>query len=487
VALEPAGIVALAAAAGFAFKRLADRFKASSRPKPDTSGNTASSARPQVRHDSEIQVLPEYRLVADLVRSEFPLVFVTGGAGTGKSMFIKWLHEEFDGQMLLCAPTGIAALNIGGRTIHSLCQFPPAPRILPSDIRDMLHRKDLRAAKLLVIDEISMVTANLLDGVSACLRKNRQVDKPFGGLPVVLVGDMFQLPPVVMPNDVEWLESVYGTSYFFGAKSLRCSTFYAVELKNPFRHCDPEFASTLARIREGEGLDDAIRVVNDRAAVRQSPPPGAVWLSPRRVEVDARNAAELAKIAAPVRVFEGRIEDQFNPRDDRLPSPMSLALKVGAQVMFTKNGPDWVNGTVGVVEALGEESIQVRLFPSEKVMQVPRAAWPEYRYVWDPATGRIERQEVGRYVQFPLVLAWSMTIHKSQGKTIDRVHLDAGAGMFATGQAYVALSRCRTFEGLSLRRPLTAEDVRIDSRVVEFYAQLRQMMQNLPPEKLMHS
>lgn len=487
--MEPLTLLALAAAAGFIFGGGSSQTKKNnerSRRELTYSRDIVARAKRQASADfdiSSIDVLPEYELVRELVDQDFPLTFVTGGAGTGKSTFIKWLVAQYEGRVLLGAPTAMAAINVEAKTLHSLCQLPPA-WIVRKDIKHTPRRREIKEAKLLIIDEISMVTANLLDGVSAYLRLNRGVDKPFGGLPVVMVGDMFQLPPVVTGSTRDLFERIYGSAKFYNAKCLRETTYYAVELTKTYRQSDQDFVNLLTKLREGVELGQVLDRLNRQCEIRSEAPKGAVWLSPRNAEVDSRNSSELRKIESNPKMYRGSITGKF--KADRLPSPMELVLKPGAQVMFTKNDQRkrWINGTIGKVVQLSEDSISVELAGSEKLVDVERVQWPDYRYIWNDATNEIERREIGSYTQFPLVLGWAITIHKSQGRTIERVHLDLGGGAFETGQTYVALSRCRAVEGLTLSRPLTSTDIMVDEESKLFYDELRQIIQKLPPEKM---
>jgi len=430
--------------------------------------------------ETGVEVLPEYKLARDLIKNEFPLLIVTGGAGTGKSTFIRWLARSFEGHVLIAAPTGIAALNVDGKTLHSMCVLPPA-WILPEDIKD--YKPSIaRGAKLLIIDEISMVNANLLDGVSDFFKKNRNNPAPFGGLPVVLVGDLFQLPPVVNSNVRDLFARNYKTSKFHGANAIANCPYYAIELKKAFRQVDQEFVNLLARIREGIDLNDSLQQLNTACQITQDPPEGAVWLSPRNIEVDRRNSVMLARLRDPSVIYEGVLTGKY--KNDRLPSPMVVELRVGAQVMFTKNGNKWVNGSIGTVQKTLPDKVHVRLLEDGEVVEVAPATWEQFDYQFNPMTGGIERFIAGTYSQIPLVLAWSVTIHKSQGKTLDRVHIDLGAGAFETGQTYVALSRCRSLERLTLSRPLTAEDVRVDVESQSFYGVLRKLIESTPLDRM---
>jgi hypothetical protein len=256
-------------------------------------------------------------------------------------------------------------------------------------------------------------------------------------------------------------------------------------LNKTFRQVDQHFVDLLTKIREGVDIANSIAALNSECKMTDSPPIGAVWLSPRNAEVDHRNLSELRKIENPSKMYRGQLEGQFN--SDRLPSPLELVVKCGAQIMFTKNdtAKRWINGTVGVVKELKGDNIVVELADTKKLVDVGRSKWQEYQYRWNNSTSEIDRNTKGSYTQFPLVLAWAVTIHKSQGRTIEKVHLDLGAGAFETGQTYVALSRCRSIDGLSMTRPLVDADIRIDHESKAFYDQLRAIIKRLPPDALM--
>jgi ATP-dependent exoDNAse (exonuclease V) alpha subunit len=489
--VDPFSLLALAAAAGFIFRKSSSQAKKNNEPNRREltySKDIVTSATSIVIPEfdlSAIEVLPEYMLVKTLVEQKFPMIFVTGGAGTGKSTFVRWLISEFNGVVLLGAPTAMAAINIDGKTLHSLCQLPPA-WIVRTDIKEAPRRREIKEAKLLIIDEISMVNANLLDGVSAFFRLNREVDKPFGGLPVIMVGDMFQLPAIISGEARDLFERIYGSAKFYNARSLGATTYYAVELNKAFRQVDQAFVDALTRIREGVDVGEPIALLNSRCCITGSPPQGAVCLSPRNTEVDSRNLAELQKIGTPTRMYRGKLEGMFKA-DGRLPSPLELVVKVDAQVMFTKNDKQrrWINGTVGLVKSMESDKITVELADTKKLVDVERTKWVDYKYRWNTETREIERETTGSFEQFPLILAWAITIHKSQGRTIEKVHLDLGVGAFETGQTYVALSRCRSLQGLSMTRPLTERDILVDQESKEFYDHLRSVIKKLPPEELM--
>ncbi|MEE4240057.1 MAG: DEAD/DEAH box helicase [Desulfopila sp.] len=492
--MDPITLIALASAAGFVFRRMSG-----SETKKKTGLSKILPRRSRITPGrlqktgagidiDEIEELPEYSFVKKLVDARFPIVFVTGGAGTGKTTFVNWLMHHYSGGVLLAAPTAIAATNIDGKTIHSLFQLP-LQWITRSAIKSANYRHDIRNAKLLIIDEISMVNANLLDGVSAFLRKNRGVDKPFGGLPLIMVGDLFQLPPVVKPGLMEFFDRFYdGETRFYASRALveTSITYYAVELTRTFRQFDRVFVDILSDIREGRNLENAVRTINSSCEITNRPPDGAVWLAPRRSEVENANQSSLQALRGRLFRFEGRIEGDFRQSVDTLPSPMMLDIKVGAQVMFTQNDAlkRWVNGTVGVVESVSEE-IVVRTQPYGKRVRVDRASWVNFKYSWNSKTRQIEKEVVGSFTQFPLILAWAVTIHKSQGKTIEKVHLDLRRGVFAFGQTYVALSRCRELKGLTLSRPLQIEDIKVDRASQLFNDHLHDLMEKLPREKML--
>ncbi len=486
--MDPFSLLALASAAGFVFNKMGDILERDEGEREFSfSKDLVASLEPDRRSDFDlgsIEILPEYTLVKSLVRHKFPIIFITGGAGTGKSTFVKWMLREFEGAVLLGAPTGAAAINVGGKTLHSLCSLPPR-WIVKKDIASMPQRKELLEAKLLIIDEISMVPANLLDGVSAFLRINRRVNEPFGGVPVIMVGDMFQLPPVIDRSVRQLYTRVYGSAKFYNAKCLRDATYYAVELNKTYRQTDQKFVDILTKLREGVDLKDSLQRLNQGAAITTTPPEGAVWLSPRNREVQQANDENFRLLPGPSKTYYGRVKGEFRP--DKYPVPGKIELKVGTQIMFTRNDSmeRWTSGTIGFVRRLLDDKVFVKLAESDKIVDVGTVEWTDYQYYWDKKSKRIERTPVGTYRQFPFLPAWAITIHKAQGRTIEKVHLDLGEGAFETGQTYVALSRCRSLDGLSLGRPLTRDDVLIDFESKAFYESLRSIIRKLPPEMML--
>ena len=593
-----------------------------------------------------IEILDEYKQVDELVKGKAPLIFVTGGGGTGKSTFIKWLSDKYYGRVIKCAPTGIAALNISGKTIHSVFRLPPKfitkedIKVLPSNQAKVIFNTDV-----IIIDEISMVTSNMLDAVDLFLQANMRSKKPFGGKTVIIVGDMFQLPPIVGTNVSDVYFKMYDTAYFIGANVMKQVDFEFIELQKVRRQKDDVFIDILSNIRTGQNIKDSIDLLNDRCRILIEPEPGSVVLSPRNNEVEARNNSELKRIRN-VKEFsyDGTISGEF--KNDRLPSPFFLDLKVGAQVSFTANLKEGiVNGTVGKVVGLYDDKVQVQVLSTSEIVTVEKYTWEEFTYKFNEYKKQVESKPCGTYEQIPLKLAWASTIHKCvskdtlvetpkgkvaieninigdyvntgygyrmvtnkwnsgvkksfkiktklgyelicsdehklltyvnydcpafkelknidtshkiaistktyegnddwyheicdsvldnksklinipkldfdnhndvnisldiyydsidsitadedvemydievddhhsfvanniivhncQGVTLDKVHIDLGAGCFATGQLYVALSRCRTLDSITLSRKLTYDDVSVDDSIISFYEDCR--------------
>lgn len=364
-----------------------------------------------------IEILDEYKQVDELVKGKAPLIFVTGGGGTGKSTFIKWLSDKYYGRVIKCAPTGIAALNISGKTIHSVFRLPPKfitkedIKVLPSNQAKVIFNTDV-----IIIDEISMVTSNMLDAVDLFLQANMRSKKPFGGKTVIIVGDMFQLPPIVGTNVSDVYFKMYDTAYFFGANVMKQVDFEFIELQKVRRQKDDVFIDVLSNIRTGQNIKDSIDLLNERCRILIEPEPGSVVLSPRNNEVEARNNSELKRIRN-VKEFsyDGVISGEF--KNDRLPSPFFLDLKVGAQVSFTANLKEGiVNGTVGKVVGLYDDKVQVQVLSTSEIVTVEKYTWEEFTYKFNEYKKQVESKPCGTYEQIPLKLAWASTIHKCVSK-----------------------------------------------------------------------
>jgi ATP-dependent DNA helicase PIF1 len=399
-----------------------------------------------------------------------PLVMVLGGAGTGKTTFLHELQRSGGAGQVFLAPTGVAALQLGGQTIHSFFGIPP--RILNADdVAPRGWRRELiRKINRVVIDEVSMVRSDLLDVVDWCLRQARDRADPFGGVQVVLVGDFLQLPPVVPSSEAEVLERMeYVSPYAFDAKVLQQIEVTRVPFTIVYRQSDRFLVEHLANIRRGEMIGQSIEAINAACCRPHRREHMPVILAPTNARVEAYNLRGLRALDTEEFVYQAKTSGQFDMARDRLPAPETLVLKVGARVMAVRNdtGQRWVNGSLGTVTRLAEDRAWVQ-FDNGYEAEIEHAIWERIRYAWNNATNRVEATVVGKYKQLPLIHAWASTVHKAQGLTLDDVRIDFDAGAFAPGQAYVALSRARSIAGLSLARPLRLNDVRIDRRVTAF-------------------
>lgn len=429
----------------------------------------------------DVEVIPEYKHTTALLDAGAPLLFVTGGAGTGKSILIRFLRKTLSSRLAVVAPTGVAALNAGGTTINSLFRLPP--RIIqPQDVQEVYDRQLYTKLQLLIIDEVSMVRPDLLDGVDRFLRLNRQNDNPFGGVQVLLIGDLFQLPPVVTRTEQPVLRSMgYSTEFFFGSRGIADCPLVPLFLTRVFRQSDAQFIALLNTIREGNLTSDVLKLVNARCVPTAGPTARELVLTCTNDAADKRNSEELSKLPCAAQTYTGTIEGEFHAENDRLPSPLNLTLKPGAQVMFTKNDDNkrWVNGSLGHIVELGAQTVRVELDEEGygEIYEVSPATWEQYKYEYDPSEDRIVAKVVGLYTQLPLMLAWAVTIHKAQGKTLSKVFVDFGHRAFAPGQVYVALSRVRALQDIRLARPIREEEVRCDRETKRFYHQLLEMTQ----------
>lgn len=416
-------------------------------------------------------------------------LFLTGKAGAGKTTFLKYIVKHSGKQCAVVAPTGVAAMNAGGETIHSLLQLPFGPFVpvayggFAANSTDALDKhtlleklkmrgekiKLLRRLELLIVDEVSMVRADVLDAMDLVLRHvRRNHHMPFGGLQVVLIGDAFQLPPVVREEEWYILREYYPGPYFFDSAVLRQHMPVYIELKKIYRQKDERFIGLLNRVRNGNVTETDLVTLNHR----YDPSPdqeGYIVLCTHNRIADEINRHELEKLDTPLQCFTGTVTGEVNLRS--LPAEQELQLKKGAQVMFIKNDLQtprrFYNGKMGKVSALGTGEIWVSFPDSPEPVQVPLEVWKSVRYTLNRQTGRVEEEETGSFTQFPLRLAWAVTVHKSQGLTLDRVIVDLGRA-FAPGQVYVALSRCTSLEGIILRAPLQEHNILVDDRVVEF-------------------
>jgi ATP-dependent DNA helicase PIF1 len=400
-----------------------------------------------------------------------PVVLVVGRAGTGKSHFIRQLVEDDPGYpQAVLAPTGLAAMNIGGQTVHSFFGFPPRPLIGTNEKPNWFFTRTARALKRLIVDEVSMLRADVLDAMDHHLKVARKSQRPFGGVQMLLVGDFYQLPPVVRGEEGRLLEDAgYNSPYAFSAHCLRDAPLSAVELTEVHRQTNKDFIALLSSIRERRGVDEAVTILNT-VCLDRSLPKRPVLLCATNAVADNYNARGLAALPGNGARYTGAFEGEApKQQGDRFPAPMELLLKAGARVIFTQNDPEgrWVNGSLGTVKELDEEIVTVTMDASGEDEDVERATWPQARWSWNATENRMEVKEEFKYVQFPLAPAWALTIHKAQGMTLDSVEIDLGRGAFAPGQTYVALSRARSMETLRLTRPISARDVQVDPAIAE--------------------
>ncbi|MDR3567964.1 MAG: helix-turn-helix domain-containing protein [Syntrophobacteraceae bacterium] len=427
----------------------------------------------------DVSVNPELHLAKDFVEYTDRNVFLTGKAGTGKTTFLHNLKKSTHKRMIVAAPTGVAAINAGGVTLHSFFQLPFGPCVPgsgplggPNHYRFSREKTNVvRNLDLLVIDEISMVRADLLDGVDGVLRRCRRSELPFGGVQLLMIGDLQQLSPVVKEDEQAVLGKFYDSFYFFGCRALSLEELVVIELKHIYRQSDTRFIELLNRVRDNR-LDEAVlQKLNSRYRVDFAPEDheGCITLSTHNRSADAINASKLKSLPDKAHVFPATIEGDFP--EYSYPTLNSLTLKKGAQVMFVKNDPSpeklYFNGKIGKITRIGEGRVSVKCPGEDREITAEPANWENIKYRVEPATGEITREKVGSFEQLPLKPAWAITIHKSQGLTFERAVIDAGAA-FAHGQVYVALSRCKTFEGLVLSSPIPAHAVKTDQAVSLF-------------------
>ena len=429
----------------------------------------------------------EYQNALQIINFTRRSLFLTGKAGTGKSTFLRYVTETTRKKHIILAPTGIAAINAGGSTLHSFFKLPFHP-LLPNDsqysirnIRKTLKYnsekcKLLREVELIIIDEISMVRADIIDFIDKVLRiYNRNMRKPFGGKQMLLVGDIYQLEPVIREDDRQLLAPFYPSGFFFDARVFREMQLISIEFTHVYRQTDPVFVSILDHIRTSHVTPADLATLNHQvgAAIDTADSHLSITLSTRRDTVDYINSTRLAEIEGTPTAFDGVIEGDFP--ESNLPSPLSLELKVGAQVLFVRNDKEhrWVNGTLGTVTGFSDDPdsdssvIMVRTEDGAE-HDVQREIWSNIKYSFDDKEQKIVEDIIGTFRQFPLRLAWAITVHKSQGLTFSNVKIDLTGGVFAGGQTYVALSRCRSLQGICLQRPIRQDDIFIKSEVARF-------------------
>ena len=436
----------------------------------------------------------ELRTAWDFVESTGRSIFLTGKAGTGKTTFLKTIMEHSRKRPIVVAPTGVAAINAGGVTIHSFFQLPFSPYVPGAKVESKFDfgkekRKIIASSDLLIIDEISMVRADLLDAIDAVLRRFREHGQPFGGMQLLMIGDLAQLTPVVTPEDERMLKPYYDTPYFFGSKALQQIDYVTIQLSHVYRQQDESFVALLNEIREGHPSAEALSKLNSRVTSNGQwltvNGQLAIRLTTHNNLANFYNESELQKL--PGRSYQYRAEVKGTFPEYSYPTAETLVLKEGAQVMFVKNDPSgehlYYNGRIGRVMEASENRLTVYCEGDANAIEVEPLEWENMRYTLNEQTREIESEVQGTFKQLPLRLAWAITIHKSQGLTFDRAIIDANQS-FAPGQVYVALSRCRTLEGLVLASPLepraVINDERVDSYIALQESEAERSIQQLP-------
>ena len=437
----------------------------------------------------------ELRTAWDFVESTGRSIFLTGKAGTGKTTFLKTIMEHSRKRPIVVAPTGVAAINAGGVTIHSFFQLPFSPYVPGAKVESKFDfgkekRKIIASSDLLIIDEISMVRADLLDAIDAVLRRFREHGQPFGGMQLLMIGDLAQLTPVVTPEDERMLKPYYDTPYFFGSKALQQIDYVTIQLSHVYRQQDESFIALLNEIREGHPSTEALSKLNSRCQPTFIPRPEEPYirLTTHNNLANFYNESELQKL--PGRSYQYHAEVKGTFPEYSYPTAETLVLKEGAQVMFVKNDPsgehNYYNGRIGRVMEASDNRLTVYCEGDAEAIEVEPLEWENMRYTLNEQTREIESEVQGTFKQLPLRLAWAITIHKSQGLTFDRAIIDANQS-FAPGQVYVALSRCRTLEGLVLASPLepraVINDERVDSYISQQENETERSIQQLPALK----
>ncbi|MFH2060574.1 MAG: helix-turn-helix domain-containing protein [Pseudomonadota bacterium] len=437
----------------------------------------------------------ELKLAKNFVKNTGSHLFLTGKAGTGKTTFLHSLKKDAFKRMIVTAPTGVAAINAGGVTLHSFFQLPFGPFIPGSESYENNQQRQFRFSKekkqiikgldLLIIDEISMVRADLLDAVDVVLRRHRRNEQPFGGVQLLMIGDLHQLPPVAKQDEWQLLQQYYESVYFFSSQALRRTQLVTLELKHIYRQSDPKFIGLLNRVRDNRLDESAVAELNQRYIQNYMPKEGQgfITLTTHNNSAQSINQKRLKALPEKEVQFNAKVIGEFP--EHTFPTPANLVLKQGAQVMFLRNdpGPDklYYNGKIGKIKKVSSDTISVVCPDTTDEIIVKPVDWDNIKYTMDPETREIREEIIGKFKQFPLKLAWAITIHKSQGLTFDKAVIDAKAA-FTHGQVYVALSRCKTFEGIVFSSPVPSHGIQIDDAILDFVEKARE---NPPSEQML--
>ncbi len=435
---------------------------------------------------TKIEINPEFAQALELLENSNQNLFITGNAGTGKSTLLEYFKETSKKKAAILAPTGVAALNVEGQTIHSFFLIPP--NITPDKVLE--HKLSGKRKKLIsnldmiIIDEASMLRADLLDCIDVSLRHYRQEESlPFGGVQMVFIGDLYQLPPVVAGKEErEIFRSHYSSPYFFSAKSIQELDITFLELEKVYRQKDNNFISLLNMVRDNSINFQNLQLLNERHDPdhkADNKEDFVITLTTTNAQADKINMDQLEMLSTQHETFFGEVDGEFSKRS--LPTQLELELKVGSQVMLLNNDSAgrWVNGSIGKINKIAfddlemEDVLTVEL-DNGKSVEITKHSWNIHKYFFNEETQKIDTEIVGSFQQFPLRLAWAVTIHKSQGKTFDKVIIDIGRGTFAHGQIYVALSRCTSLEGIVLKQPIQKRHILMDYKITQFFKSMRQ-------------
>jgi len=411
----------------------------------------------------------EFSDVYNLINDTNVNLFITGKAGSGKSTLLEYFRQNTNKNFVTLAFQGITAIKAKGQTLHSFFKF--GPHFLAKEEIKLLKDKSLiQSLDTILIDEISMVRADLFDAIDLSLKKNRKNNKPFGGVQMIIFGDVMQIDPIVGSSDEEMMEKFYPKGrFFFNSNIYEKEKFKQIELTKIFRQSDKKFINLLNKIRMNKIEDEDLEILNKRTVQPKDIQEGTIILAPTNRKVDDINNTNLYKLETPTFTYNAIIKGSW--KDKEHPVKKEIILKVGAQIMITKNDMDdpkrWVNGTLGVITFLSKDQIKVKI--NDKIFSLGKTKWDKYNYQF--INNKVSTKSVGSFIQFPIKLAWATTIHKSQGQTFDNVSIDMDTGSFAHGQTYVALSRAKTIEGISLLKNIKKKDIIFDHRVLEFIGQ----------------